>query len=93
MSFGVRDQDWIDPPEPPTFRATCRDCNHCHECPCGEHGFCEEIGEFVELDAVITVGSDCDEFDAAAGFDSGWEEADRGDYLYDLMRDRQLEEE
>ena len=35
MSFGMRDQDWVDPPEPPTFRAHCGDCNHFHECPCG----------------------------------------------------------
>lgn len=93
MSFGMRDRDWIDPPEPETFRAYCEDCNHFHECPCGKHGYCDACDEFVSSSNLVTVGEDCDEFDAAASFDPGWEEAERGDYLYDLMRDRQLEEE
>lgn len=93
MSFGMRDQDWVDPPEPPTFRANCGDCNHFHECPCGAHGFCDEIGEFVEPGSVVTIGNDCDAFDAAASFDPDWEVWEAADQAYDLMRDLQMEEE
>ena len=33
MSFGLRDQDWVDPPEEPPV--ICRDCRNWTECPCG----------------------------------------------------------
>ena len=93
MSFGLRDRDWVDPPDPETFDAHCRDCTHFHECPCGEHGWCDAAGEFVDGDAVVRVGGDCDEFDPAASFDPGWREWEAADLAYDLMRDRQMEEE
>lgn len=93
MSFGLRDADWVDPPEEPTFRARCRDCTHCHVCPCDRHGWCDEIGEFVDPDEIVTVGEDCTDFDAAASFDPEWEEWERADRLYDAMKDRQMEEE
>jgi len=35
MSFGIRDADWIDPPESPPYKGKCRDCGNFIECPCG----------------------------------------------------------
>lgn len=94
MSFGLRDADWVDPPEEPTFRAHCRDCTHFDGCPCGcGYGWCSEIGEHVDGFGVVIVGEDCETFDASASFDPAWEEWERGDQLYDAMKDRQMEEE
>lgn len=45
MSFGVRDGDWIDPPEPPE----CGGCDKWEECPCGcGNGWCREFGCMTE---------------------------------------------
>lgn len=94
MSFGLRDQDWIDPPEEPIFRAHCSDCTHFDACPCGcGYGWCSEIGEHVDGSEVITVGDDCTAFDASASFDPEWEEWERADQQYDALRDRQMEEQ
>ena len=49
--------------------------------------------EHVDGSEVITVGEDCETFDPSASFDPAWEEWERGDQLYDAMRDRQMEEE
>lgn len=92
MSFGLRDQDWVDPPEPETFKAHCRDCTNCRMCPCGDHGFCTEIGEYVEPDEVITVGEDCDTFDPSSSFDPDWQIWQAADEAYDAYKDRQMEE-
>jgi hypothetical protein len=93
MSFGLRDRDWVDPPEPETFRAHCGDCTHFHECPCGKHGWCDAAEEFVDPSEVVTVGDDCCDFDAAASFDPEWEEWEAADQAYDAYKDRQMEEE
>lgn len=93
MSFGLRDQDWIEPPEPETFRAAHRDCANCTPCPCDRHGWCSEVGEFVELDEIITVKDECCSFEPSAGFDPDWEKWEAADAAYDRMRDEQMEEE
>lgn len=33
MSFGLRDEDWVDPDDPEPIK--CRDCDCWAECPCG----------------------------------------------------------
>lgn len=39
MSFGLRDEDWVDP-DPEVF-VRCGDCDSFVECPCGcGWGFC-----------------------------------------------------
>lgn len=44
MSFGLRDQDWVDPPEEQPV--ICRDCRNWTECPCGcGYGWCREYKE------------------------------------------------
>lgn len=43
MSFGLRDEDWVDPPEEPVYEGACRDCARFTECPCGcGWGFCAD---------------------------------------------------
>ena len=45
MSFGLRDQDWVDPPEEPPI--ICRDCGRWTECPCVcGYGWCSSFKEF-----------------------------------------------
>lgn len=41
--------------------ATCRDCLECRACPCGEHGWCHAIGEFVDVGEVFPA-NDCGDF-------------------------------
>lgn len=48
MSFGLEDKDWVDPPDEPEH--ACQDCDFWRECPCGDHGWCIENGEFTEPD-------------------------------------------
>lgn len=44
MSFGLRDEDWVDP-DPEVF-VRCRDCERYTPCPCGcEWGICDADGE------------------------------------------------
>ncbi len=48
MSFGLRDKDWVDPPEqPPRF---CGErCDRFSPCPCGcGWGMCDDSGEYVQ---------------------------------------------
>lgn len=45
MSFGFRDEDWTDPPDPPQ----CRECAKWEACPCGcGNGWCREYGCMTE---------------------------------------------
>lgn len=62
MSFGYRDEDWVDPPEPQSFRVTCRDCENCNLCQCGRHGFCTELMEFIDPDESLLVWEECEYF-------------------------------
>lgn len=40
MSYGIRDEDWVDPPE--RIPLICKKCIEWNECPhCGEYGWCE----------------------------------------------------
>lgn len=48
MSFGLHDKDWVDPDDEPERR--CRECDFWRECPCCDHGWCTENGEFTEPD-------------------------------------------
>lgn len=51
MSFGLRDKDWIDPPDNEASRMICNECSHWCECPCGcGCGWCSCCGEFTESD-------------------------------------------
>jgi len=52
MSFGYRDRDWINPPEPPIYHGTCARCAKFDACPCGcGWGHCEDDpGEWIEED-------------------------------------------
>lgn len=41
MSFGLRDKDWVDPPEREDYKGACTDCEHFTECGCGcGWGYC-----------------------------------------------------
>lgn len=48
MSFGYRDEDWVDPE--PTVFVKCEDCDYWEPCPCGsvkcDYGWCHENGEY-----------------------------------------------
>ena len=47
MSFGLRDEDWVDP-DPPRI-VKCRDCEEWVVCPCGcGIGWCNADGEFTD---------------------------------------------
>lgn len=47
MSFGLRDSDWVDPPEIPPRR--CSQCDEYTPCPCGcGWGICDYTGEWVQ---------------------------------------------
>lgn len=49
MSFGLRDEDWVDP-EPEVW-VRCSDCPEWVKCPrCGECGWCLADGEFTSFD-------------------------------------------
>lgn len=87
MSWDVPDFN-MEPPEPECFDARCSDCTRFHECPCGLHGWCDALGEFVEAGTVVSVGDDCCDFDPAATFDPEWREWEAADAAYDLMNDR-----
>lgn len=65
MSFGLRDNDWVDPDEPSNrkYYATCHFCTNCVMCPCGDHAWCREIHEVIDPHEVFEV-SDCDSFEA-----------------------------
>ncbi len=41
MSFGLRDEDWVEPDETESIK--CRDCEYWAECPCGcGYGWCTD---------------------------------------------------
>lgn len=82
MSFGLRDIDWVDPPEEQSCEARCSCCYYYNACPCGKHGWCEMREEFVSDEAAV----DCSYFDGDIPYDS-----EREDYGVDLARDRALE--
>lgn len=43
MSFGLRDSDWVNPPDPPAYDGTCECCARFTACPCGcGWGFCDD---------------------------------------------------
>lgn len=86
----MNDEEWVNSPEPPAFRATCRDCSHFHVCPCDSHGLCDVTWDFYDPDEELTIPRDCDDFDATEGFDPEGE-VERGDLLQDLAKDRQME--
>ena len=86
-AWEVPDLD-MEPPEPECFDAHCGDCANCRVCPCGRHGWCEALEEFVDVNKVVRVGDDCCDFNAAASFDPEWREWEAADAAYDLMNDR-----
>lgn len=49
MSFGLRDEDWVEPEDPEPIK--CRDCDEWGRCPgdCG-YGWCRLNGEFTRED-------------------------------------------
>lgn len=48
MSFGLRDEDWVDP-DPEEIK--CRDCTRWAECPCGcGWGWCKAMDDFTKGD-------------------------------------------
>ena len=47
VSFGLRDEDWVDPD--PSRIVKCRDCEEWVVCPCGcGMGWCNADGEFTD---------------------------------------------
>lgn len=54
MSFGYRDEDWVDPAPTKTVIVKCEDCDFWIPCPCGRatcgYGWCEDSGDFTERD-------------------------------------------
>lgn len=50
MSFGLRDEDWVDPDDPIPIK--CRDCEYWQPCPCGcGYGWCADRAcDFTEED-------------------------------------------
>lgn len=49
MSFGLRDEDWVDPDEEKPV--PCRRCEHWEPCPCGcGKGWCSYCEEFTDED-------------------------------------------
>lgn len=49
MSFGLRDEDWIEPD--PVQAVKCRECDDWDECPCGcGYGWCFANKEFTHED-------------------------------------------
>lgn len=49
MSFGYRDEDWVDPDPAKVVR--CNDCEYWLECPCGcGNGWCTDFSEFTSRD-------------------------------------------
>lgn len=42
MSFGLKDEDWVDPEEHRPI--LCRDCEYWEQCPCGcNWGWCTDF--------------------------------------------------
>lgn len=73
---------------------TCRDCSgHIEINPDDDSawGWCKEQGDYVRLDDLVSE-IDCESYDGPANPDPDWREQERGDYLYDLMRDREIED-
>lgn len=53
MSFGYRDESWINPIEDDGERICTIDCEHFHRCPCGcGEVFCDLSYEWVLEDEV-----------------------------------------
>lgn len=49
MSFGLRDEDWVEPDEQPVSQ--CRDCDDWIGCACGcGWGWCRVNGDFTRED-------------------------------------------
>ena len=49
MSFGLNDEDWVEPE--PTVTVKCRYCEYWAECPSGcGWGWCTDNGEFTKSD-------------------------------------------
>lgn len=49
MSFGVRDEDWVEPDPEPIIK--CRECPEWSECPCGcGYGICGQSGDYTRED-------------------------------------------
>lgn len=82
MSFGLRDIDWVDPPEEQSCEVRCCWCCYYHECPCRKHGWCDMHEKFVSDEAA----ADCNDFEGDIPYDSYLE-----DYGVDLARDRAME--
>lgn len=87
----MNDEEWVNPPEPTAFRATCRNCDHFHVCPCDSHGLCDVTWDFYDPDEELVIPRDCDRFDAIGDF-AAEREAALGDLLQDLAKDRRKEE-
>lgn len=48
MSFGLRDEDWVDPDDE---TVECMKCEFWEPCPCDcGYGWCSEKDEFTERD-------------------------------------------
>lgn len=49
MSFGYRDEDWVDPPDPVFVK--CEACEWWRECDCGcGWGYCTDRGQSTKAD-------------------------------------------
>lgn len=49
MSFGLNDEDWVDPADEEPIK--CRDCRDWDPCPrCGECGFCSTRDDWTNAD-------------------------------------------
>lgn len=61
MSFGYRDEDWVDPDEDPTyFVSKCEDCNYCEVHPDNSSiGYCTYYHDWVEPREVAECNYDC----------------------------------
>lgn len=64
MSFGYRDEDWIDPPEdlePDYFVSKCADCCHCSLSPDKEakYAWCEYEHDWVIPFEIVDYNYDC----------------------------------
>ena len=48
MSFGLEDEDWVDPDDEET---RCDECGFWHPCPCGcGFGWCDRDATFADAD-------------------------------------------
>lgn len=89
MSFGMNDRNWIDPPEDPKYVATCGDCTHCHVCPCGKWGWCDDAEDFIEVGIVRDMNSFCTVFDPNDNFNPNWVQEQAGEMLCDWKREEE----